>query len=253
MVRYTTRAMDVSPHDQRAVELFVFDHVCVERDGITILDDVHGSVTGPGITVIAGPSGAGKSTLLRLCNRLEVPTTGALRFRGRDLAAIDPRTLRRTVGMVFQTPTLFGGSVRDNLAVAAPAADEERYRAVLEAVALDPGLLDRPAATLSGGEAQRACLARTLVTEPEVLLLDEPTAALDAGPKLTFEQLARGLAAAGMPLLWVTHDVAQLRRIADRVLALVGGALVHAGPVEELRNVAGFAAFLTEGGPDAAR
>lgn len=199
-----------------------------------------------GITVVVGPSGAGKSTLLRLCNRLDVPTTGRVRFRGQDIAGLDPLWLRRRAGMVFQVPTLFAGTVRDNLAIAAPDADEDRYARALQAAALDPVMLDRAADSLSGGEAQRACLARTLVTDPDVLLLDEPTSALDATPKRAFERLAAGLAAEGMPMVWVTHELPQMRRVADHVLALVDGALVHAGDPEELHDVPALEAFLSE-------
>jgi putative ABC transport system ATP-binding protein len=224
--------------------LFTFDHVGVERDQVTILRDVHAQVPEGGITVLVGPSGAGKTTLLRLCNRLDVPTTGSVRFRGADVAATDPLWLRRKAGMVFQQPTLFGGTLRDNLTVALPDADDDRYARALRAAALDPALLDRPAAALSGGEAQRACLARTLVTDPDVLLLDEPTAALDAGPMTAFERLAVELADTGMPMLWVTHDLAQMQRIADHVLALAGGELVYGGPVDGLRDVADLQEFL---------
>jgi putative ABC transport system ATP-binding protein len=138
---------------------------------------------------VVGPSGSGKSTLLRLCNRLEVPTEGRVLFRGDDVAGFDPLRLRRTVGMVFQRPTLFGGTVRDNLEVARPGAGDARYAAALESAALDPSFLDRQADELSGGEAQRACLAHTLLTDPEVVLLDEPTSALDHEATLALERL----------------------------------------------------------------
>lgn len=231
-----------------APDLFAFDHVGVDRDGAAVLTDVCVRVPASGITVVVGPSGSGKSTLLRLCNRLDVPTTGTVAYRGDDVAGLDPLELRRRVGMVFQTPTLFAGTVRDNLAVAAPDGDDDRYATALAAVALDPALLDRDADSLSGGEAQRACLARTLVADCEALLLDEPTSALDAAPKHAFERLAAGLAGQGMPLLWVTHELAQLRRIADRVLALVDGALVYTGPPDGLHDVAALEAFLSDEG-----
>lgn len=227
--------------------LVEFDAVSVEHGGVAVLCEVRASVPEPGITVVAGPSGAGKSTLLRLCNRLEVPSRGRVRFRGRDVAALDPRRLRRQVGMVFQQPALFGGTVRDNLAVAAPGSDDARFVAALQAAALDPAMLDREAGTLSGGEAQRACLARTLVTDPEVLLLDEPTAALDAQPTRAFEETASRLAAQGLPMLWVTHELAQLRRLAGWVLALHNGRLVYAGDPEGFRATGTLDGILSEG------
>lgn len=210
--------------------LYAFEGVTVEGDGRARIFDLYATVPPRGITVVAGPSGAGKTTLLRLCNRLEVPTRGTVQFRGTDVAGMDPLALRRRAGMVFQRPTLFGGTVRDNLLVAAPTAARDELVEALHQAALDASFLDRPADRLSGGEAQRVCLARTLVTGPEVLLLDEPTSSLDRAPEAAFEGLARRLAGAGMPIVWVTHDLGQLRRLADQVLVLAAGRLEAAGP-----------------------
>ena len=182
--------------------------------------------------MVAGPSGAGKTTLLRLCNRLEIPDAGMVSYRGQPLDELDPLVLRRRVGMVFQRPTPFPGSVADNLAVARPQAGAAEMSAALERVALDPGLLGQEARTLSGGELQRMCLARTLVTQPETLLLDEPTSALDEQPKLVFENTARALAAGGITVVWVTHDSAQARRVADRAYRLRDGHLARAAAEE---------------------
>ena len=157
-----------------------------------------------------------------------------MRYHGQPLDALDPLALRRRVGMVFQRPTPFPGSVADNLAVARPDAGAEVLITALKRVALDPGLLDQEARTLSGGELQRMCLARTLVTRPETLLLDEPTSALDEQPKLVFENTARDLAAQGITIVWVTHDSAQAGRVADRIYQLRDGHLVGA-PTEEAR------------------
>jgi putative ABC transport system ATP-binding protein len=211
---------------------FEFTKVSVLRAGRRVLDEVTASIPAVGITVVTGPSGAGKTTLLRLCNRLEVPDTGTVRYLGRPLDELDPLALRRRVGMVFQRPIPFPGSVADNLRVARPDAGAEEMRGLLSRVALDPGLLDREARTLSGGELQRVCLARTLVTEPETLLLDEPTSALDDQPKRVFENTARELAAQDITLVWITHDEAQGRRVADRIYQLHGGHLTSAAAGE---------------------
>lgn len=211
------------------VDLFAFEGVRLVVDGATVLDGVDARLPDDGLTAIVGPSGSGKSTLLRLCNRLEVPTEGTVRFRGDDLAALDPLALRRRVGMVFQRPTLFPGTVADNLAVAEPAIGEDAAADALHRAGLDRSFLTRTADDLSGGEAQRACLARTLVTEPEVLLMDEPTSALDADSTHVLERLGRDLADAGIPVLWVTHDLHQVDRIADRRLRVEQGRVVEGG------------------------
>ena len=207
---------------------FEFERVTVVRAGRRVLDEVTASVPAAGITVVSGPSGAGKTTLLRLCNRLEVPDAGTVSYRGQPLDELDPLLLRRRVGMVFQRPTPFPGTVADNLAIAHPEAGADELSTALKRVALDTGLLGQEARSLSGGELQRMCLARTLVTQPETLLLDEPTSALDAQPKRTFENTARDLAAQGISIIWVTHDEAQAARIADQTYQLRDGHLTVA-------------------------
>jgi putative ABC transport system ATP-binding protein len=214
--------------DRQQAVAFEFVKVTVVRAGRRVLDGVTACIPAAGITVVSGPSGAGKTTLLRLCNRLGVPDEGVVHYRGQPLDELDPLVLRRRVGMVFQRPTPFPGSVATNLAVARPDAGAEEMRAVLKRVALDPGLSGQEARTLSGGELQRMCLARTLVTEPETLLLDEPTSALDEQPKRVFENTAKDLAAQGITIVWVTHDAAQARRVADRIYQLRDGHLTGA-------------------------
>jgi putative ABC transport system ATP-binding protein len=211
-----------------AAPLFELENLSLEIDGATILDHVSLAIPDGGITVLVGPSGAGKSTVLRLLDRLEVPTSGDVRFRGRPLAELDVLALRRRVGMVFQRPAPFPGTVRDNLYVADPDADEEALVAALRAARLDAGFLDRPADDLSGGEAQRMCLARTLVTHPEVLLMDEPTSALDPEARRSLERTAIRLAHEGHTLVWVTHDLEQARRLGGEIVVLVGGRIASA-------------------------
>lgn len=211
--------------------MFEFLDVVVERRAVRALDGLTAAIPGRGVTAVFGPSGSGKSTLLRLCNRLEVPTSGKVSFYGSDVAGLDPLELRRRVGMCFQRPTPFPGSVADNLRAADPDASDARMRETLARVALTGSWLDRDAIALSGGEAQRVCLARTLMARPQVLLLDEPTAAVDAEAAGVIERAVRDLAADGIPALWVTHDAAQVERAADRVLHLRQGRSLGLGPV----------------------
>lgn len=212
---------------------FTFVDVSLQApDGSTILDGVDVAIASGGITVLVGPSGSGKSTMLRLCNRLEVPSGGRVLFRGADIADLDPLAHRRRVGMVFQRPTLFAGTVRDNLCVADPDATDAVLDDVLQRVVLDGSFLDRTGDDLSGGEAQRACIARALLTEPEVLLMDEATSALDPDARRAIERLAVSLVAGGLTVVWVTHDLDQARRLTgdrpDRVVVVLDGRVASA-------------------------
>lgn len=205
---------------------FEFEHVGLAVEGTVILDEVSLSLPAEGVSVIVGASGSGKSSLLRLCNRLEVPTRGVVRYRGDDLAMLDPLRLRRRVGMVFQRPTLFPGTVRDNLLTARPDASEDDLEIALRRAALSSEFLDRDGGGLSGGEAQRVCLARTLATEPETLLMDESTSSLDHDNARMLEETARELSSSGVTVVWVTHDLLQASRVADHTIKLARGKLV---------------------------
>jgi putative ABC transport system ATP-binding protein len=205
--------------------LFRFDDVSVAGSTGARLEGVTFDVPAQGITALVGPSGSGKSTLLRLCNRLEVPTGGSVYYRGQPLSGLNPLQLRRQVGMVFQRPVLFAGTVRDNLAEADGETRASDLEDALDRAALDGSFLDRPASELSGGEAQRVCLARALIAHPEALLMDEPTSSLDGAAVSRLERLGRKLADDGTPVVWVTHDLGQMARIADRVAVLVAGSL----------------------------
>jgi putative ABC transport system ATP-binding protein len=214
--------------------LFAFESVSVGPPGARRLDGLDAELPAGGLTVIAGPSGSGKSTLLRLCNRLEVPSEGVVRHRGTDVTQRDPLARRREVAMVFQKPVTFAGTVLDNLREADRDCDEARGGELLERAGLDPSFLGRDAGELSGGEAQRACLARSLATDPRVMLMDEPTSALDAKATAVLEQLAKQLVADGTPVIWVTHSEEQLRRLADHVLLIDRGRVERGGAAEEV-------------------
>jgi putative ABC transport system ATP-binding protein len=154
-------------------------------------------------------------------------SSGRVHFRGDDVADLDPLVLRRHVGMVFQRPTLFDGTVLENLRVADATITRDAAADGLERVGLPAALLDRAARDLSGGEAQRACLARTLATGPSVLLMDEPTAMLDVDNVLLLEALVRSLVReSGVAVVWVSHDPHQIDRLADWVVRVHAGRVV---------------------------
>jgi putative ABC transport system ATP-binding protein len=214
--------------------LFSFETVSVGPEGARRLHGLDAQLPAGGLTVIAGPSGSGKSTLLRLCNRLEVPSEGTVLHRGTDVTERDPLELRREVAMVFQRPVTFAGTVLDNLREADGDCDAQRATELLERAGLDASFLERDAGELSGGEAQRACLARALATGPRVMLMDEPTSALDAKASGVLERLARQLVDDGTPVVWVTHSEEQMRRLADHVLLLEAGRVDRSGSAEEV-------------------
>jgi len=214
------------------------ESVALARGGTPILDGIDLDLHAASLTAVVGPSGAGKSTLLRCCNRLDDVDRGRVLLDGTDVRDLAPTGLRRRVGMVFQTPTLFPGTIRDNLTYAAPTAPDRVLRDGLDRAHLSPGLLDRPVEGLSGGEAQRVTIARALVAGPQVLLLDEPTAALDQDATAAIERLLRGLVDDhGLAVVLVTHDLAQTRRIADVAVLLVDGRVRHHGPPTDIGGV----------------
>ncbi|MFL6138443.1 MAG: ATP-binding cassette domain-containing protein [Frankiaceae bacterium] len=219
--------------------LFVIDDVTVAHPSVAgDRHSLHG-VTQPlaaaRVTALVGPSGAGKTTLLRLLNRLEEPSSGQVRFHGRPLPAYDVLALRRRVGMLQQSPVLLGATVLDDLRVGAPGLTEAEAAVLLDRVGLPPDeLADRRTEGLSGGEAQRLCLARALAIGPEVLLLDEPTSALDSFAAAAVERVVRGLVDAGLTVVMVSHDLRQARRLADDVVVLIGGQVAHAGTVRDV-------------------
>jgi putative ABC transport system ATP-binding protein len=175
-----------------------------------------------GPTAIVGPSGSGKSTLLRLLNRLTDPDEGSVRFHGTDVRELDPLALRRRVGLVPQLPAPVPGTVADNVCFGPRLHGEEvDPERPLRLAGLDPSFADRDASRLSVGEQQRVMLARALALDPEVLLLDEPTASLDSAATGAVEDALRNLH--GVSLVLVTHDRDQADRLAERTIELEAG------------------------------
>lgn len=206
--------------------------------GRALINDVSVQVRSGEVLAVIGPSGAGKSSFLRLLNRLDEPTGGTVCLNGQDYRDLVPRELRCRVGMVMQAAHLFPGTVSTNVAFGPRQRGEnlasERISALLERVGL-PSYQDRDVSNLSGGEAQRVSLARTLANAPEALLLDEPTSALDDISARGIEELILGIIRERrMTCVIVTHNTAQAHRIADRTMILEAGKLVTIGPTKEV-------------------
>jgi tungstate transport system ATP-binding protein len=194
------------------------------------------------ILAIVGPSGAGKSTLLRLLNFLEPPTQGKISFHDQSFSAETemPLELRRRVTMVFQRPMLLNRSIHANVSFGLELRGirhtDERVNASLEEVGL-AHLAHQKSGTLSGGEAQRAALARAIVLQPEVLLLDEPTANLDPYNVGLIENIVLRLNQAyHTTLILVTHNVFQAKRLAQRVVFLLDGKVIEISTVDSFFN-----------------
>ena len=227
------------------------------RDVLIEIDDLHKSfgklnvlkgvsmrVRKGDVLVLIGPSGSGKSTLLRSVNLLEKPTSGRVIFEGNDMTAAGKKelsVLRQRMGMVFQQFNLFPHlKVKDNITISpmrvrktSREAAEEKARALLERV----GLIDKWDSwpqNLSGGQRQRVAIVRALAMDPDVMLFDEPTSALD--PEMVGEVLdvMRQLAADGMTMMVVTHEMRFAREVGDYVLFMDDGQIIESGTPEQL-------------------
>jgi putative ABC transport system ATP-binding protein len=206
--------------------------------GKVLVDDISIEVWAGEVMAVVGPSGASKSSFMRLLNRLDEPTGGTVLIDGRDYRELEPRDLRRRVGMVMQSANLFPGTVAANVAFGPRQRGEEfpsdRMEALLARVGL-PGYQERDVSNLSGGEGQRVSLARTMANAPETLLLDEPTSALDEDSARRVEELLMDIIRERrMTCIIVTHDAAQAHRIADRTMILERGRLAAVGPTHEV-------------------
>ena len=208
-----------------------------------VLRDVDFTVKPGDVTCVIGASGSGKSTLLRCINLLETPTSGSILFHGQDITdkRFDPCGYRARVGMVFQSFNLFNNmTVLDNCTAGLRYVlhqDKETARRTalsnLEKVGMAPYINARPR-QLSGGQKQRVAIARALSMQPEVLLFDEPTSALD--PQMVGEVLSvmRKLAADGLTMIVVTHEMAFARDVSSHVVYMADGVIAEEGSPSDI-------------------
>lgn len=214
-----------------------FDHV--------VLKDISTTISQGEVVAIIGPSGCGKSTFLRSLNLLETPTSGEVLFEGTDITSkeIDINKMRERIGMVFQQFNLFPNmTIRQNIMLApvtlgkmSKIEAQEKADELLERIGLSEKADSYPDA-LSGGQKQRIAIIRALAMNPDVMLFDEPTSALD--PEMVGEvlQLMRELAATGMTMVVVTHEMAFAREVASRVLFFSDGYITEDNTPEEIFN-----------------
>ncbi|CUX39382.1 putative amino acid transport protein, ATP-binding protein [Agrobacterium fabrum str. J-07] len=219
-------------------------NVCKSYGDYQVLKNIDAEVARGEVVVICGPSGSGKSTLIRTVNRLEEINSGSITLDGRDIHAAtrtrELNLLRSRIGFVFQSFNLFPHlSVVENVTISpirvkgvSPDIAQQKALALLERV----GLAEKAGAypgQLSGGQQQRVAIARALAMEPPVMLFDEPTSALD--PEMVGEVLAvmKGLAAEGMTMLCVTHEMGFAREVADRIWFIDAGEILERATPEE--------------------
>ncbi len=216
--------------------------LCQKYGGQDILKNINLKVDKGEVFALIGPTGAGKTTLLRLIDLLEMPTSGKIYFAGRDASKFNKVRfeMRRRMAFVLQKPVVFNASIYDNIACALRWRGEKRgdikqkVNNILELVGLS-NYKGSNAKTLSGGEAQRVAIARAVVTEPEVLLLDEPTANLDPLSVAKIEELITSIIRQyGTTIIMATHDMSQGQRLASRIGVLINGEIIQAGDSREV-------------------
>ena len=226
-----------------------FEHVTFRYriDGPEVLSDVNLKVPAGQVIGIVGPSGSGKSTFSKLVQRLYVPESGRVLIDGVDLAQIDPSWLRRQIGVVLQENVLFNRSIRDNVALADPAAPIERVVAAARMAGAHDFILELPegydtlvgerGGSLSGGQRQRIAIARALMSDPRILIFDEATSALDyESERIVHQNMAQ--IARGRTVFVIAHRLSALR-LADRILTIERGRITEDGTHDELIKTGG--------------
>jgi osmoprotectant transport system ATP-binding protein len=223
----------------------IFDNVTKRfGDGLPALDGVSLSVPARQFLAIVGASGSGKTTLLQLINRLSEPSAGLLRVDAADVQSLDPIVLRRRIGYVFQEVGLFPHlTVAENIAITPRLLGwetdrvKQRVDELLELVRLNPKYGMRYAHELSGGEKQRVGVARALAARPDIVLMDEPFAAVDPivrdGLGQDYRRLHDEL---GLTSVMITHDILEALGLADRIIVLRAGRVIADGPPTALLN-----------------
>ncbi|MEG0472443.1 MAG: phosphate ABC transporter ATP-binding protein [Solibacillus sp.] len=216
-----------------------FDDVSFEINQTKLLKNITGSFYKGQITTLIGPSGAGKTTLLKLCNGLISASNGQIKIDQEPIESIEPTALRRRIGIALQSAPILKASVYENLALPRKLQEQqlskEEALSFLQAVGLGETFLMREAADLSGGQKQKLSIARTLVNQSEILLLDEITSALDPKSVREIEELVVQLNENyGVTIIWITHNIEQAKQLGQFTWMLKEGRLIEAATTEAL-------------------
>jgi tungstate transport system ATP-binding protein len=239
VVNLTDGSRDKQDEGQRFLEIKALGK---SYGNAEILKEINLTAERGEVLALIGPTGSGKTTLLRLVNLLETPSLGRILIRGRDVTSLSERDklpVRRRMAMVFQKPVMFKAKVADNVSFGLKMRGKDDSRKVLEALAAVglAGYENRDANTLSGGEMQRIALARALILEPELLLLDEPTANLDPKSAAAIDGLLQELAGNKTAVILATHNMRECMKLAGKVAVLQAGRLTAIGsPAEVFRS-----------------
>ncbi len=216
-------------------EMIRVENLCMSFGEKQVLKNINLDIMRGETFALIGPSGSGKTTLLRLLNFLDRPSRGELIFNG---ASNTLNTQRRRMSLLFQTPCVFNASVLDNVAFGLKVRRldkntiQRKCSEALNLVGLS-GMEKQNARTLSGGEAQRMAFARAIIYDPEILLLDEPTANLDPSNVAKIEEMIKRIKIErGTTIVIATHNIPQVRRIADRIGVLLDGEMIEVNSKE---------------------
>lgn len=209
--------------------LLEFQDVSFDNEGKTVLKNISVSIETGDFISIVGPSGSGKSTFLKLCSHLISPTDGSITYRGKNITDYNPTELRKSIAYCFQTPYLFGDTVTENIkfpfSIRNIKPDHKRVDELFSLFHMPTDFLNKDVKTLSGGEKQRIALIRSLLFKPEILLLDEVTSALDVDNTKIVENVITSLNKEGITVLWVTHNLEQSRKFANKLLTIEAGGI----------------------------
>jgi tungstate transport system ATP-binding protein len=222
------------PYREPSIFPLDVDGLVFERNGARIIDGIALRIEPAGCTAIMGYNGAGKSVLIRLLHGLLTPSAGTLRWTGN----VGPDEVARRQSMVFQAPVLLRRSVEANVryALSKRGFNRKEQARRLEAILEQTNLLKlrrRPASVLSAGERQRVALCRALAVEPEVIFLDEPTAALDPAATMAIENILQRAIRDGRKLIMVSQSVGQVQRMASDVIFVHRGRITEHTPIDE--------------------